>query len=347
MSGVAVLVEQHRGIVPGSALEALRVANTLAADLGTHVEAVLLGDDALFEAHGDELTAVCTAHGASVVHCCRHELLADYGPDAWGMSLAAVAEHARPSAMVAAGTDRGAEAMAQLAARLDVPLVANCVRIEPGTPWTVSRLQWGGSLVEDVTLESPLPLLTVAQHAVAADASDPPDVHAAQATVSVLAPELGPAAERTLVRKRVDRTGGITLSTATVVVSGGRGVGSADGFARLEELAELLGGRVGCSRAVTNNGWRSHADQVGQTGTRIAPEIYIACGISGAIQHWVGAMGSKNVLAINIDPEANMVTKAGYAVIADLHEVVPAVCDEIRRRRDRRDESGESGPTST
>ena len=116
-------------------------------------------------------------------------------------------------------------------------------------------------------------------------------------------------------------------------MSGGRGVGSADGFGPLEELAEILGGRVGCSRAVTNNGWRSHADQVGQTGTRIAPEIYIACGISGAIQHWVGAMASKNILAINIDPEANMVTKAGYAVLGDLHEVVPAVIDEIKKRR--------------
>tara|TARA_B100000586_G_scaffold66993_1_gene46574 strand:- start:232 stop:612 length:381 start_codon:yes stop_codon:yes gene_type:complete len=125
----------------------------------------------------------------------------------------------------------------------------------------------------------------------------------------------------------------VTLSTASVVVSGGRGVGSAEGFAPLEELAELLGGRVGCSRAVTNNGWRSHADQVGQTGTRIAPEIYIACGISGAIQHWVGAMASKNILAINTDPEANIVTKAGYAVIADLHEVIPAVIAEVRRRK--------------
>jgi electron transfer flavoprotein alpha subunit len=131
----------------------------------------------------------------------------------------------------------------------------------------------------------------------------------------------------------VTLTEGVTLSTASVVVSGGRGVGSADGFAQLEELADLLGGRVGCSRAVTNNGWRSHADQVGQTGTRIAPEIYIACGISGAIQHWVGAMASKNILAINTDREANMVTKAGYAVIADLHEVIPAVIEEVKRRR--------------
>ncbi len=105
------------------------------------------------------------------------------------------------------------------------------------------------------------------------------------------------------------------------------------GSLSLEALADELGGVVGCSRAVTNNGWRSHTAQVGQTGTRIAPDVYFACGISGAIQHWVGAMASKNIIAINIDKDANMVTKAGYAVIGDLHQVVPAITDEIRRRR--------------
>jgi electron transfer flavoprotein alpha subunit len=125
------------------------------------------------------------------------------------------------------------------------------------------------------------------------------------------------------------------LETSAVVVSGGRGVGSAEGFDVLETLAELLNGKVGCSRAVTNNGWRSHTDQVGQTGKRIAPDLYIACGISGAIQHWVGAMASKTILAINTDPEANMVKKADYAVIANLHDVIPAVSHEIARRNDR------------
>ena len=106
-----------------------------------------------------------------------------------------------------------------------------------------------------------------------------------------------------------------------------------NGAVRVAELAAELGGVVGCSRAVTNNGWRSHTDQVGQTGTRIAPDVYIACGISGAIQHWVGAMASKNIIAINTDPQANMVTKAGHAVIGDLHKVIPAITEEIRRRR--------------
>ena len=345
MSSVAVLIDHDRGAPSAGAFEALTAARTLAADLGVAVDAVVLGDDGLFETHGADLFAACAQHGAVTVHCGRHRFLADYGPDAWGAALALFVESAAPAAVVAAGTDRGAETMAQLAARTDLPLVANCVSVSPAGPptdassgsaageaWHITRIQWGGSLLEDVTLTSTLPLLTIAQHSVEAEA-----IPAGTADVSLadFSPDLGPETQRTLVRDRVTLTEGITLSTSPVVVSGGRGVGSAEGFASLEELAELLGGRVGCSRAVTNNGWRNHADQVGQTGTRIAPEIYIACGISGAIQHWVGAMGSKNILAINIDPEANMVTKAGYAVIADLHEVVPAISDEIRRRRDR------------
>ena len=333
MTGVAVLVDHDRGALSGGTLEAMTAARSLAQALETTVEAVVLGDAALFESHGADLVAACGAYGASVVHRGIHSLLADYGPDAWGAALNSFVEVEQPAAVTAVGTDRGAEAMAQLAARTDLPLVANCVTVTPAAQnWQITRIQWGGSLLEDVTLEASLPLVTFAHHSIEAE----PAATAAEPVVRDFEPELGPDAERTLVRDRVTLTEGVTLATASVVVSGGRGVGSADGFAALEELAELLGGRVGCSRAVTNNGWRNHADQVGQTGTRIAPEIYIACGISGAIQHWVGAMGSKNILAINIDPEANMVTKAGYAVIADLHAVVPAVCDEIRRRRDRR-----------
>jgi electron transfer flavoprotein alpha subunit len=116
-------------------------------------------------------------------------------------------------------------------------------------------------------------------------------------------------------------------------VSGGRGVGSAEGFSVIEELAELLGGAVGCSRAVTSAGWRPHTDQVGQTGTKVSPEIYIACGISGATQHMAGCKGAKRLLAINPDGEASIFASADYAVIGDLHEVVPAISAEIRRAR--------------
>ncbi len=146
-------------------------------------------------------------------------------------------------------------------------------------------------------------------------------------------PELNEAHAITRVTERVTVSEGITLTTAPVVVSGGRGVGSPEGFRVLEELAGLLGGAVGCSRVVTNSGWRPHSDQVGQTGTRVAPNLYVACGISGAIQHWVGMMASKNVLAINTDAEAPMVTKADYAVVGDLHPILDAIVAEVKRRR--------------
>ncbi len=116
-----------------------------------------------------------------------------------------------------------------------------------------------------------------------------------------------------------------------MVVGGGRGVGSAEGFKSLEELADLLGGAVGCSRAVTSLGWRAHADQVGQTGTRIAPDLYIACGISGAIQHMVGCKSAKHILAINTDPEAPIMFKADYAVIGDVNKILPAINAEVRK----------------
>lgn len=183
-------------------------------------------------------------------------------------------------------------------------------------------------MLEEATLTAPTKLLTVAPHSVPAT----PAEDAAVPEVARFSPVLDEAAARTKVRGRVTLAEGITLATAPVVVSGGRGMGSADNFELLEELAGLVGGAVGCSRVATNNGWRSHADQVGQTGTKVAPDLYIACGISGAIQHWVGMMASKRVLAINTDAEAPMVTKSDYAVIGDVLEVVPAVIEEIKRR---------------
>ena len=124
-----------------------------------------------------------------------------------------------------------------------------------------------------------------------------------------------------------------TLKSARVVVGAGRGAGSADGFGDILELVDLLDASLGVSRVVTSLGWRPHHEQVGQTGSRISPDLYIPCGISGAIQHWAGCSSAKAILAINTDPDAPMVTKATHAVIGDLHEVIPAINAEIRRRR--------------
>lgn len=316
---ILVVVEHDRGALAPATLEALAAARGIDPD----VAALCLGVAA------DGLASTLAAHGAARVVQVHHPLLTDYGPEVWGEAVAQAVSALAPTVVMACGTDRGNEVLAQAAARLDLPMVANCTAFDGAGagPWTLTRVRWGGSLLERCTLDAAVKLVSVAHHAF--EAAEAPGA----GTVAELGVDLAPELGRTVVVERVERAAGVTLATAPVVVGGGRGVGSAEAFAPLEELARELGGVVGCSRAVTNNGWRNHADQVGQTGTRIAPDLYLACGISGAIQHWVGAMASKKILAINTDPEANMVTKADYAVIGDLHAVVPAITAEVRRRR--------------
>ena len=330
-----VVLEHDRGALGEPAREALTFGRTLAAKMGAEMHALAIGAGA---AATEQVAAVSGDHGAARLYTVDHDVLSDFGPEAWGQSLVQVIDALGPGAVLACGSERGNEVMAQAAARLDWPFVANCTDVTPpagaGRVWSLTRIQWGGSLLEDATLAaSGAALLTCGLHSVASTPVEP--APAAPPETRAVPVDLGAELARTVVKDRVVLDAGVTLPTAPVVVGGGRGVGSAEGFAPLEELAELLAGRVGCSRAVTNNGWRPHSDQVGQTGTRIAPEIYIASGISGAIQHWVGAMGSKHILAVNIDPEANMVVKADWAVIGDLHQVIPAMNAEIRRRRDR------------
>ena len=315
---VLVIIEHDRGNLSTASLEALAAARTLDSD----VHGLTLG------AAADAVAPTLAAHGAGTVHQVHDPLLDDFGPEAWGEAVVQAVRTLSPSSVLACGTDRGNEVLAQAAARLDLPMVANCTTIDTSDDaWDVTRVRWGGSLLERCTLTAPVKLVSMAHH------TFEPSESPAPGTVASLTVDLDPSLARTMVTERVERAAGVTLGTAPLVVGGGRGVGSAEGFAPLEELAGELGGVVGCSRAVTNNGWRNHTDQVGQTGTRIAPDLYIACGISGAIQHWVGAMASRTILAINTDPEANMVTKADYAVIGDLHKVVPAITAEVRRRR--------------
>ena len=207
-------------------------------------------------------------------------------------------------------------------------------------------MRWGGSLLEEARLHAPLALLTSAPHMVAAGpvngaapraaVGDAGDEAAERRGRIEASPALEPADLVVQVSEHVDATTtGVSLAEAKVVVSGGRGVGSAEGFAILEELAAQLHAAVGCSRVVTSAGWRPHTDQVGQTGTKVSPDLYIACGISGATQHIAGCKGAKKMLAINADAEAPILNSADYAVIGDLTEIVPAITAELRRARDR------------
>lgn len=321
---ILTLVERAGDRPSELSLQALALGGRLAGELGAEHHACLVGEGAR--------AAAGALRGVATTHIAEHEALDDaaYAPGAWARSLAALVRELAPDAVVAAATDRGAEVMALAAAMLDAPLAASCTAVEPSTDggtWNLTRQRWGGSLLERGRITGPVRFLTVAPHAVpsAEPAGEP-------AEVRTYAPALE---ERDLAVRVVDRVEpsrhGVSLAEAKVVVGGGRGVGGPEGFAALEELARLLGGAVGCSRVVTSNGWRPHADQIGQTGTRIAPDLYVACGISGATQHIVGCRGAKKILAINTDAEAPILAHADHAIVGDLREVVPAISAEIRR----------------
>jgi electron transfer flavoprotein alpha subunit len=312
-----VLVEYTDAEPDRLSLEAVSAA----ASLGDSVEAVVVG-------RWSNAMAGVLVGRVEKVHVIDDPRLTAFAPAAWAASIVQLAAARSASTVIAAGSDRGNEVMAHVGARMDLPMAANVTEILGGSPLRLVRQRWAGSLLEESTLDAPTKLLTIAPHAVAvADAaagSAPP--------VETFAPELTDADLAVAVARRLepDRTG-VSLADARVVVGGGRGVGSAEAFSELEELAALLGAAVGVSRVVTSQGWRPHSMQVGQTGLRIAPDLYVACGISGAIQHIVGARAAKRILAINTDAEAPIMAVADYAVIGDLHQVVPAISAEVRR----------------
>ena len=251
-----------------------------------------------------------------------------YAPAAWGAAVAELAGGGA-TAVLAAGSDRGNEVMAHVGARTGLAMAANCVEITPGEPFRVVRQRWAGSLLEDASLDGGTPLLTIAPHAAPVE-----EAAGAAPAVETFTPKVTEADLRVRVVGRVEpAAGSLNLADAKVVVGGGRGLGGPEAFGMLDELAGLLGGAVGVSRVATSAGWRPHSQQIGQTGLRIAPDLYIACGISGAIQHIVGCRAAKRILVINKDAEAPIMSRAAYAVIGDLHTVVPAISAEIRRVR--------------
>ena len=273
----------------------------------------------LFFSEGDELALQALTLARTLGEVRAVSVEGAYAPAAWAAALVDVADGA--DAIVAAGSDRGNELLAHVAARLDQPFAANVTALDGDV---VTRIRWGGSLLEQARLHGSPKILSVAPHTQPA---------AAAVDVQQLALPADADTSVRVLETVSEAAGGVSLRDAKVVVSGGRGVGSSEAFGIIEELAGLLGGAVGCSRVVTSAGWRPHTDQVGQTGTKISADLYVACGISGATQHVAGAKGTKKILAINTDPEAPILAVADYAVIGDLHEVVPAISAELKRVR--------------
>jgi len=313
--------------VADASLRAITLARTLAADSAASagrggVAAVVFGGDA-------GLATDLGGYGVTDLYLVSG--IDGYAPQAWARVLQSLLSESG-QAVLAAGTERGNEVLAHLGAITGLPMAANCTQaVDNGADgYAIVRQRWAGLLLEEAVIEAPTALLTVATDAVTAV---PDEAGAAAVTVHDVAPSVDGSDLAVRAVETPAGAGGASLATARVVVGGGRGVGSADGFGPLEELAALLGGVVGVSRVVTSEGWRPHTMQVGQTGTKITPDLYLACGISGAIQHFAGCSGAKSIIAINTDATAPMMTRADYAVIGDLHAVVPALTEALRQRR--------------
>lgn len=312
---ILVHVDHDRGAIDPVSLQALAAARAL----DPQVHAVVCGQGAT------ATVADLAEHGAAVVHIGEHADLAEYAPQAAGRIVAQVAREISPAAVLAGGTPRGNEVLAHAAAILDVPFAAECSAITLGSPARVTRNRWGGNLLEDAEVDGSPLLASVVAHVFTASPAQ------AAGEVRTFAAALEPAdLSVALVDRGGSAAGGPGLAEARVIVSGGRGAGGPEGFGVIEELAALLDASVGCSRVVTAAGWRPHSEQVGQTGTKVAPDLYLACGISGATQHLAGCKNAKTIVAINTDREAPIVGHADYVVVADMHAFLPELIAAVK-----------------
>lgn len=321
---ILTYLEHAHGKITDASFETLTLARQLAEKSNAPLHAIAMGDASA------ELVERLGAFGVHTLHLAQHDAFAEYAPDAYAASIVEIARAQNADAILAAGSERGNEILARVAAKMNLPFAANVTEAQAGDEYLVTRLRWGGSLFEQAKLRGATKIFSVAPNSVVAATDAAPQ----SVIINSFTPALSENDLRVRVTQRIEGASGkISLGEARVVVGGGRGVGSAEGFEKLEKLADLLGGAVGGSRAVTSLGWRAHADQIGQTGNRIQPELYIACGISGAIQHMIGCKASKHILAINTDPDAPIMAKADYAVIGDLHQVVPAISAALEKTR--------------
>jgi electron transfer flavoprotein alpha subunit len=318
MGEILVLVEHDAGTLKKVTLELL----TAARPLGTPA--------AVFVGPGFDTAAPRLAeYGAAKVYVAETPELTDYVVAPTAELLASLVGTAAPDAVLVASTAEGKEVAARLALKIDSGVLTDAVSLGEG--FVAEQSIFGGSSIVHSRVTKGVPIITMRPNATSPVAADGPAA-AERIDVSV---ELSDAARQARVVDRVvvEKGSRPELTEAAIVVSGGRGVGSAESFSIIEELADSLGAAVGASRAATDAGWYPHQHQVGQTGKTISPQLYIACGISGAIQHRAGMQTSKTIVAVNKDPEAPIFELVDFGVVGDLHQVVPQLTAEVRRRK--------------
>ncbi len=316
MGEVLVLVDHVDGVVRKTTTELLTIARRLGAP-----SAVFFGSGV------EAATATLAAFGAAKVYVVDAPELADYLVAPKAEALVAVAQLVSPSAILVTSSAEGKEIAARAAVRLGSGLITDAVDVDADGVATQSA--FAASYVVTARVTSGTPVITVKPNSAAPEQS-PAAATIENVTVSFSA--VATSAKITDVAPRA-KSGRPELTEAAIVVSGGRGVGGAEGFGVVEALADALGAAVGASRAATDAGWYPHAFQVGQTGKTVSPQLYIANGISGAIQHRAGMQTSKTIVAVNKDSDAPIFELADFGVVGDLFAVVPQLTDEVTKRK--------------
>ncbi|MEU5550697.1 electron transfer flavoprotein subunit alpha/FixB family protein [Micromonospora sp. NPDC047793] len=319
MSEVLVVVEATREFgVKKVTLEML----TLARELGTPAAVVLGGAGA-----ADALAGKLGEYGAEKIYAAEGEEIDGYLVAPKATVVADLVKRVQPAAVLLASSQEGKEIAARLAVKLDNGILTDVVAL--AADGTATQVAFAGSTVVTSKVTRGLPLVTVRPNSVT------PAPAAATPAVEQLTVTVGDTDRLARVVDRVAEQKGSRpeLTEAGVVVSGGRGVGNADNFTLVEELADLLGGAVGASRAAVDSGYYPHQFQIGQTGKTVAPQLYVALGISGAIQHRAGMQTSKTIVAVNKDGEAPIFELADFGVVGDLFKIVPQAAEEIRKRK--------------
>jgi electron transfer flavoprotein alpha subunit len=322
---IVVWVEQFEGEAPGASWEAMGAARSLAEGQGGDVIACLFGDDGL-----EELAQEAFSYGADKVLLARGASLADFRVEPYAALLEQAVKDVEPEIILIAATFHGRELGPALAVKLDTGCIADCTALSTEDGQVVAtRPIYAGKLMSRCTIPERRPQIFTTRVRAFGKPEPQPD---RDGEVVELEPTMAEDQIGVKVAGFKETEGGVSLADASIIVSGGRGVAGPEGYEPLRELAETLNAAIGASRAAVDAGWIPYEHQVGQTGKTVSPDLYIACGISGAIQHLAGMRTSKVIVAINKDPEAPIFKVADYGLVEDLFDAVPALAEALREK---------------
>lgn len=318
MAKFLVFIEQRNGQIKKSSFEAAKAAADLATKLGGTVEAVAVGNEIV---NLDSLGGF----GVSKVYHLKNDSLADYSPSAYTEAVTKFASENGSEIILFGATSMGKDLAPRVSAKIDAGLAIDCVALNvEGSEIIATRPVYGGKALIDLKVTSAKKVYALRPNVFSA--GTPTDTKAEVVVSNVDSPNLS---VKVIEIKKAE--GKLDVAEADIIVSGGRGMKAPEHFAMIEELSQVLGAATGASRAVVDAGWRPHAEQVGQTGKTVSPTLYIALGISGAIQHLAGMRSSKYIVAINKDKEAPIFQIADYGIVGDVFEVLPKFIEEVKK----------------